>query len=90
MLSGIMLDVALVVFLEVTRDALHTALEFKLNLLAQTHIAVSTAALCMYPVMVYLGVQVFHGNYEKLRLHKRLGVICYTLRTLGFVFMFWV
>lgn len=90
MLSAITLDVVVVVILEVTRNAVKTASEFKLSALAQTHIFVSSIAMLHYPVLIFLGVQLYRGKYGKKGLHRRLGVSCYAFRTLGFGFMFFV
>ena len=48
MLAGIFMDIGLVLYLELTKHAVETALEFKLSTLQQLHIASSSVALLLY------------------------------------------
>lgn len=90
MLLGISLDVVLVLFLQVTRSAVQTALKFELTALQQTHIAFSTSALLLYPGVIYLGYKLFNDRQNQtLRArHKAVAITCFILRTFGFLFMF--
>ena len=90
MLTGISLDIILVLYLELSRNAVDTALSFKLEPIAQAHIAVSTLALILYFPLLYLGYKLSKGEQTKRQIHKKLGITAYSLRTLGFIFMFWV
>ena len=57
MLSGIGIDICLVLYLQLTRRAVQKALGFDLELLQQIHIGCSTLALLLYFPTLYLGVQ---------------------------------
>ncbi len=88
MVSGIGLDIALVLYLQLTRDAVQQAAEFSLPVLHQFHILFSTLALLLYFPILFLGFQLVKGQLEYLALHKKLGISAYLLRSAGFVFMF--
>lgn len=89
MLLGIWMDITLVLYLQVTRSAVQTALSFELSLLEQVHIGLSTVALILYlPVMV-LGLWLIKGSApDWRRWHLRVGLLAYCFRTGGFCFMF--
>ena len=89
-LTGIFLDIALVVYLQVTRHAVQTAAAFTLKGLQQMHIGVSTVALVLYFPVLLLGMNLFHDskNLRLRALHKRIAVTALIFRTLGFLFMF--
>ena len=90
MCSGILLDLALVLYLEFTRDAVQTAMEFKLSVLKQLHIGFSTAALLLYFPVMFIGIKLLRGadRTRLLPLHKKFAVPALLLRTAGFIFMF--
>ena len=90
MLLGISLDVGLVLFLQLTRSAVQTALKFELSVLQQTHIAFSTAALLLYPIVIYFGWRLLRNPEDSMlrRKHRKIAITCFILRTLGFLFMF--
>ena len=90
MISGISADIALVLYLQVTRSALQTAVQFELPLLQMLHIASSTLALLLYFPVLYLGIKMLGKSPDpKMRIwHCRLAIPCFALRTLGFVLMF--
>ena len=90
MLSGISLDILLVLYLQATRGAIQTALSFSLALLKQLHIGVSTSALLLYFPVVYFGIKLLKGiEVDRIKpLHVKLAVTTYVLRTIGFLFMF--
>lgn len=90
MLTGISLDVALVLFLQITREAVQTALKFELSALQHTHIAFSTAALLLYPLVIFLGWGLYNSpqNSALRQRHRAIAILCFILRTLGFLFMF--
>ncbi len=90
MLTGITLDITLVLYLQFTREAIQTALSFSLTPWQQIHIGFSTAALLLYFPILYLGFRLQGGNCDvSLRqLHIRLGTLALILRTLGLIFMF--
>ena len=89
MRSGIVLDIALVLYLQITREAVQTAAEFSLPIMEQIHIGFSTLALLLYFPVLYLGWQLGKESVPAKRaLHIRLGLGAYVCRTLGFLFMF--
>lgn len=88
MLTGIVLDLGLVAFLQITRSAVQTAIAFELSLLEQLHIGFSTAAVLLYFPTLYLGYRLVRGDRAVLSIHKKVGSVALLLRTLGFVFMF--
>ncbi len=90
MLTGIFLDVALVVYLQITRNAVQIALNFSLAVLQQLHIASATLALVLYFPILYLGSKLVKGsasNDQRL-LHIKLGKAAIIFRTLSFGLMF--
>jgi hypothetical protein len=86
MLFGIFLDLALVLYLQWTRSAIQTALEFSLSIFEQMHIAFSTTALVLYFPTVYLGVRLLKGlSNDKIRkTHRIVASSALIFRTLGF------
>ncbi len=88
--SGIVLDILLVLYLQVTRSAIQSALAFSLKLLQQVHIGFSTIALLLYFPVLYLGFRLWRGGGRPgLRdLHRKLACAALFFRTLGFIFMF--
>ncbi|OVE80464.1 hypothetical protein BVY02_00040 [bacterium J17] len=95
MSSGIFLDVLLVLYLQLTRDAVQTALQFELDYLAQLHIGFSTFALLLYLPISILGVKLLRGGYEpttqavkKLRhWHIRFAMPALISRVIGWFLM---
>ena len=88
--TGLVLDIALVFYLQVTRSAVQTAASFTLSPLSQLHILFSSCALLLYFPMIFLGIKLNLGTpAEKTRLlHRRIGALTLILRSLGFGFMF--
>lgn len=90
MLIGICTDIALVLYLQVTRSAVQTALKFSLTAFQQIHIGFSTLALLLYFPVLFLGIQLIKGTgsaHTKAR-HMVIAQTALILRTLGFLFMF--
>ena len=85
--SGIILDLALVLLLQFQRDAIGTALSFKLSFLNQAHIFTSTIATALYIPMMITGVMMIK-NKNCRNLHRRLGTATILFRTLGFLLMY--
>lgn len=90
MLTGIAVDFLLVLFLQLTRAAVQTALKFELSTFQQIHIGFSTSALALYPLVIYLGRRLFitPANSRIRNAHRNVAITCFILRTLGFLFMF--
>lgn len=89
-LAAIVLDLGLVLYLQITRSAVQTAVEFSLTLPQKIHIISSSLAVALYIPMVLLGLKLFRNrSHDKTRtIHKRLAVAILLFRTLGFIFMF--
>ena len=90
MLTGIALDVGLVVYLQVKRSAVHTALAFDLGILPQLHIFSSTLALLLYFPVLYLGLRLVRdvGGKSAHKWHRRFAIPALIFRTVGFLLMF--
>ena len=89
-LTGMGVDAALVIYLEISRGAVETALSFELAALQQVHIALSTIALLLYVPTIWLGIILAknRADTKQRRLHKTQAIAALTTRTLGFLFMF--
>ena len=84
---GILLDLVLVLTLEIQRDAIATAVSFKLSPLNQAHIYCSSVATLLYFPMIFTGLMII--KKEKYRTwHQRFGYLVICFRSLGFVLMF--
>lgn len=90
MRCGIGMDIALVLFLQVTRNAIQTAVALDSSIYEQIHILCSTLALFLYFPVLYFGWLLLQGKASALTRiwHIRIGVTALALRTLGFLFMF--
>ncbi len=87
-LSGIFLDIALVLYLEFTKNAIEKAAEFNLPILQQTHVILSTIAFLLYFPLLYVGTSLAWGRKDLRNLHINLALTTYFFRTLGLMFMF--
>lgn len=87
-LMGIALDIGLVGYLQVKKQAVQTALEFSLGPFEQVHILFSTISLLLYFPVVLMGGLVLCGKTEWLVWHGRIAKVTLIFRTLGFLFMF--
>ena len=87
---GIVIDLGLVLYLQVTRSAIQTALSFSLDPLQQIHIGLSTLALMMYFPTLYFALRRLRGNEASgtFVMYKRFVIPAFILRCLGFLFMF--
>jgi len=87
---GMGIDVLLVLILEVTRSAIATTVSFKLGPFQQTHILFSALAVVGYVPLLFLGTKILNqtdrDGYKQL--HKRIGIMTFTFRTIGFILMF--
>lgn len=91
MSSGIGLDIALVLLLQLNRDAVGTAMEFSLPILSQLHILFSSLALFLYFPILFLGFMRLKKRYTgktSRQWHIRLGILAFSFRTIGLVLMF--
>jgi hypothetical protein len=84
---GILFDLSLVLILQFQRDAIATAMSFKLSPLNQAHIYTSSLATLLYIPQAITGYRLRkNGNSRKL--HRVLGYLVIVFRTLGFLLMF--
>ena len=88
MIAGILMDFGLVGYLELTKHAVETALEFKLSLLQQLHIASSSVALILYFPTLWLGFALVRGQLQHKTAHIRVAKLALLFRTIGFILMF--
>ncbi len=90
MATGILSDLSLVLILEFQRDAVATALAHQLSALNQAHIYCSTVATLLYLPLIYFGLKLLRGQDRAkiLPLHRKLGYLALTFRTLGYFLMF--
>ena len=89
-LTGIFTDIGLVLFLQISRSAVQTALEFSLEPLQQLHILFSSIALVLYLPTLVLGSLLVCGcgNENTKARHMLIARTALFFRTLGFLFMF--
>jgi hypothetical protein len=87
---GIIMDTMLVLYLQVTRDAIGTALGFSLSILKQIHILFSASAFFLYIPVVYFGIKLVKRTATpgQRALHVKIATTALILRTLGLLFMF--
>jgi hypothetical protein len=89
MYSAMAIDLLLVLILEFSRDAIGTVVSFKLGPWQSAHVLASTLAVVLYLPLIVIGTKLWKSEMPKLRLwHRRLGILTFALRTLGFVLMF--
>jgi hypothetical protein len=90
MSAGMALDLALVVILAISRDAVGTAMGHDLTLWQQAHVIFSTFAVGLYIPVFALGLARWRGSpsYVARAWHIRLGYWALACRAAGFVFMF--
>ncbi len=91
---AVLSDLTLVLVLQFQRNAIQTAIAFKLSAMNQAHIFTSAAATALYIPVAVIGISLFtqktpsNRNTMKQTLHRRIGWTVVILRTLGFFLMF--
>lgn len=90
MVSGITLDLFLVAFLAITRDAVGSALHEPLNALQMAHVTCSSAAALLYfPLLIFGFMRLnFKSGEGMAKVHLILGKSAMALRTIGYFLMF--
>lgn len=88
--SGIAIDTALVLILQVQRGVIQEAITESFSLLQRGHILSSTIAFALYFPVVTLGVRQLlkKGSPTERTWHIRLGITAFAFRSAGFVLMF--
>jgi D-alanyl-lipoteichoic acid acyltransferase DltB (MBOAT superfamily) len=90
MSTAMILDLVLVAVLELQRSAVETAVRKPLTPPQGVHVVCSLAAVLLYVPIAVLGWRNFHGKRSPIigKIHRRLGILTFTFRTLGYIFMF--
>jgi hypothetical protein len=90
--ASVVIDLALVLTLELKRNAVATALSPGLTALQKVHVGASTAAVMFYlPVLVLGAIRLFRPSPANLGLktwHRRLGYAALFFRTVSFLFIY--
>lgn len=82
MLSAILIDVGMVLYIELSRGAIKSA-QAKMGPLMMVHIAISVSVLVLYAIQVYSGIRKFRGGTSAL--HRRVMWPTLVLRIGNFV-----
>lgn len=87
---GMLMDLLLVLVLELTRSATKTAIAMELLPIQQVHILFSTLAVIGYFPLFILGQKHLKGagSVQTRVWHKRIGILTFVFRSLGFFLMF--
>ena len=91
MTLGILSDISLVLLLQIQRNAVQTAVAFRLSPLNQAHVICSTLATLLYFPVLFYGWKLYQNTSARGNtrlIHKRLGLAALFFRTLGFLLMF--
>jgi uncharacterized membrane protein YozB (DUF420 family) len=89
MLAAFTIDMSLVLFLELTRDATGQALEFPNGMLG-FHISMSILTVILYFVLIPMGFKMYKGNLEIKKIFRPLAYIFLLSRTLNFITSFYL
>lgn len=84
MASAFVLDLALVLYIELTRHAVEKVAR-GVRPLVLFHATVSLAVLACYVTMIVLGRRVMHGQSTSKSMHRNLGMAFVVLRTTNYV-----
>lgn len=89
-LAGLALDLALVVYLEVSRSVVEKTMTEDFSALRWVHIWTSTLAVLLYLPTLWYGFRLLRGDESVRPRHKRFAVAALLLRTVGFACMWGV
>lgn len=89
MTAAFLVDLALLLYVEFTRQAVEKALSGG-DALLYFHIAVSLGVLVLYVLQIRLGLRLYRGQPIVRVRHRQLGVVFVVLRLLNFVTSFYV
>jgi uncharacterized membrane protein len=89
MISAFVIDLLLVLYIEVSRHAVHRVVA-SARPLVWFHAAVSVAVLACYVAMIQLGRRLQSGSSDARKWHRTLGVAFVVLRGLNYVTSFLV
>lgn len=82
------LDLGLVLYLQLTRNAVQTAVGETLSVLERVHVGLSTLAVLLYIPTILLGIKLLRGDERVRYWHRRIALSALCCRTGGFFFMF--
>lgn len=90
MTLGMLIDIILVLYLQVTRDAIQSAISLENSFFQSIHIVTSTLAIMFYLPLFFVGLMLLRNKaLPFMRVwHIRFGILALTLRTIGFITMF--
>jgi len=91
-LSGMALDLALVLILEFSRGVIVMTVEQHWSWAQWTHIGASSLAVLMYFPVLWYGIKILRGGAGKgaRAAHKHSAHLAFALRAIGFGFMWFV
>lgn len=82
-------DILLILQIEISRNAIATAVEPSSNpLILNIHIAIAISCVALYFAMVTTGVKLVRGQNQLRGLHKKLGLTTLAMRILTFATSF--
>ncbi len=87
MLSGVALDLSLVLTLESNRGAIDTVTSMELSTLQMTHVGLALLAVLTYLPSLTLGFMNLKKRNHRLNTHRLLGKVAFTFRFLSWIFM---
>lgn len=94
MLAAFALDVALVLYIELSRHAIGTVVESVRtpdeHALLLFHVTVSLLVLVLYVILTWLGFKIVKGERGLLKLHRNLGGLFVLFRLTNYVTSFMV
>jgi len=85
-------DISLVLFLELTRSAVDTAVKFELTLGQKTHIVTSLVSVLLYLPLLFMGFKMFLNSDLSAKYrswHISFGGAAMVFRTIGLLTMFY-
>ena len=87
--AGIIVDLALVLILEFSRDVVGLTMENSYSWMQVTHIGASVLAVLLYIPVIVLGIKLLRGTVglRGRNAHRNLANLALGFRTIGFVFM---
>lgn len=87
---GMAIDISLVLLLEITRGAVGTVAGGSLSIWQLSHVAASTFAVLLYFPVAWLGLRQLRekADADQIEWHRKLGLISFIFRTIGFALMF--
>ena len=88
MMSAFVIDVAMVLYIELTRHAVNTALHPP-HPFVMIHVAISVTVMILYLVQIGLGIRLMKGRGTS-RVHGRIGWLFVGLRLANFITSLWV